>query len=81
MAILICKGLTRSPKNRKYPCLSLAQYLETGESYGYQIWRKCLTQIVSERCKMSFTVSELLKENQQITVTERFDEMKELTNY
>ena len=33
MRIFIYKGLTRNLGTIKYPCLSFAQYLETGESY------------------------------------------------
>ena len=31
-------GIDHKSRNRKYPCLSFAQYLETGASWLYQIW-------------------------------------------
>ena len=37
ITIFFYKGLTRNPKIGKYSRLSFTQYLETGESYGYQI--------------------------------------------
>ena len=38
----LLSGIDQKSKNRKYPHLSFAQYLETGASYGYQIWHECL---------------------------------------
>ena len=38
--------------NRKHLCLSFTLYLETGASYGYQIWQECLWLEVTECCKM-----------------------------
>ena len=41
MAIFL-EGIGQKSENQKYPRLRFAQYLETGASYGYQIWHKCL---------------------------------------
>ena len=32
----LLEGIDQKSRNQKYPCLSFAQYLETGVSYGYQ---------------------------------------------
>ena len=40
-------------RNQKYPRLSFAQYMETGEGKGYQILRKCLHKklLNTEKCQ------------------------------
>ena len=57
MTIFFYKGLTG---NQKYPYLSFAQYLETGVSLG----SKFGTNVQNVRAT-AFTVSEVLRENQQ----------------
>ena len=40
--IITGSGIDQKSRNRKYPCLSFAQDLEKGASYGYQTWHECL---------------------------------------
>ena len=50
--IITGPGVTTIFFYKEYPRLSFAKYLQAGESYGYQIWHKCLQWKVTECCKI-----------------------------
>ena len=64
MTIFFYKGLIRNPE---IPPSEFSQYLETGASYGYQIWQMFLINcdwMLQNSRVTAFTAFELLRENQ-----------------